>query len=199
MKIILVGATGTIGRHVYAELSSRHEVIRASLNKGDLKVDITSADSIKSMYEEAGKFDALISVAGGGFMAPFADLNEEGFYKGIKNKMMGQINLVLIGQKYINTGGSFTLTSGILSEDPIRNGTVLTVINSAVNGFVLAAAEEIGNEVRVNVVSPGLVEDSYQNLGKFFPGHSPVSMDKVTRAYLKSVEGIRSGEIIKVY
>lgn len=200
MKIILIGASGTIGKHVKEELAKRHEITTASVRHGDIKVDITSQDSIKAMFESAGSFDALIIAAGGGHIGPFQEMTEEDFYKGIKSKMMGQINLVLTGQHYIRDHGSFTLTSGILAEDPIRHGANITAINSAINGFGIAAAGELLTRgIRVNVVSPALVEDSVETLGQFFPGHQPVSMDKVTKAYVKSVEGVRTGEIIKVF
>ena len=199
MKIILVGATGTIGSHVYNALSKNHEVIKASANKGEVKVDITSADSIKQMFEKVGKFDALICAAGGGHVGPFESMTEEDFYKGIRSKMMGQINLVLIGQHHINPGGSFTLTSGILTEEPIKMGVNLSVINSAVNAFVKAAAFELKNDVRINAVSPALVEDSAGAMGQLFPGHVPASMKGVTMGYIKSVEGIVSGRVIKVF
>ncbi len=47
MKIIVVGATGTIGKVVSSELGKRHEIIKAASKSGDVKVDITSSVSIK--------------------------------------------------------------------------------------------------------------------------------------------------------
>lgn len=200
MKIVLVGATGTIGQHVKEELAKRHKVISASIRKGEVKVDITSKDSIKAMFEAVGRFDALVVAAGGAHVGPLAEMREEDFYKGIKSKMMGQINLVLIGQHYIKDQGSFTLTSGILSEDPIRYGVNLTVVNSAINGFAIAAANELlSRGIRINVVSPALLKESVPVMGELFPGHSTVANESVVRAYVKSVEGVRTGEIIKVY
>lgn len=200
MKIVLVGATGTIGQHVKEELAKRHKVISASIRKGEVKVDITSKDSIKAMFESVGPFDALVVAAGGAHVGPLAEMTEEDFYKGIKSKMMGQINLVLIGQHYIKDQGSFTLTSGILSEDPIRYGVNLTVVNSAINGFAIAAANELlSRGIRINVVSPALLTESVPVMGELFPGHSTVANESVVKAYVKSVEGVRTGEIIKVY
>jgi NAD(P)-dependent dehydrogenase (short-subunit alcohol dehydrogenase family) len=200
MKILLVGASGTLGKRLVEAFSSRHEVIRASATRSHVKVDFTDPASIKAFYAQVGAFDALIAVAGSGYIGPFSQTTEEHFYKGIRSKMMGQINLVLYGQHHINPGGSFTLTSGILADDPIRGGAVLTAINCAVNGFVLAAAGELVTKgVRINAVSPGMVEDSVEELGAFFPGHTPAAMPRVIDAYVKSVEGIRTGEIIKVY
>ncbi len=199
MKIILVGASGTIGKHIFKTLGSRHEVIKASLHRSDVKVDMASAGSIKKMYEDVGNFDALVCAAGNAHFGPFDEMKEEDFYKGIRSKMMGQINLVMIGKEYINDGGSFTLTTGILSEDPIQMGVGLSMVNGAVNAFARAAAVELKRGIRINVVSPGLVEDSLVTYGPYFPGHIPVPMWKAVSGYVKSVEGAASGEIIKIY
>ncbi len=199
MKIIIVGATGTIGQKLYNEFSGRHEIIKASLNKGDVKVDITSTQSIEQMYKQIGKFDAMIIAAGGGYLGPFHQTKEEHFYKGIKSKMMGQINLVMIGKDYISDNGSFTITSGILADEPVKGSVVLCTINCALHGFVLGASVELSRGIRLNAVSPGMVEDSVESLAPYFPGHVPVPMDKVVKAYQKSVEGVLNGQILRIY
>ncbi|SDL10138.1 NADP-dependent 3-hydroxy acid dehydrogenase YdfG [Catalinimonas alkaloidigena] len=199
MKILVVGGTGTLGKVVVEALRKKHEVITAGSKSGDVQVDITDLASIQQVFEQVGTLDALVVTAGGAAMAPVQQLTEAHFYKGIRSKMMGQINLALVGQTYLNPGGSITLTSGILAEDPIANGAVLTTINSAVNGFVLGAAGElVKSQLRINVVSPGLVEASAEALGEYFPGHVPVPMAQVASAYVKSVEGILTGQIIRV-
>lgn len=199
MKIIVVGATGTIGKYVAEELSKRHEIIKVGSASGDIQMDMTSIESIKVMYEKAGDFDALVIAAGAASMKPLNDLTEEDFYIGIKSKMMGQINLVMEGKKHINKNGSFTLITGILADDPVKGSVALGFLNGAVNSFVIGIACELDQGIRINAVSPGLVEDSADSYGPYFPGHTPVSMQRVTDAYQKSVEGIRTGEIIKVY
>ncbi|MFD2569851.1 short chain dehydrogenase [Spirosoma soli] len=198
MKIILVGASGTIGQHLFTELAPRHEVIRASRN-GDVTVDITSRASIEAMFTQVGPFDALVSATGGGHFGPLDTMTEEDFYKGIRSKLMGQVNLVMVGKDYINDNGSFTLVSGILADDPIRNGVNLSVVNGALNAFAVSAAVELKRGLRLNVVCPGLVEDSEEELGSAFPGHIPVSMKRVVYGYLKSVEGVLTGEVIRIY
>lgn len=200
MKILLVGGTGTIGKRVHWRLQEKHELVTAGSKSGDVQVDMTDVHSIEAMFKSVGKVDALVVAAGGAYMGPLRDMNEAHFYEGIRSKMMGQINLALIGQQYINPGGSITLTSGILAEDPIEHGAVLSTVNSAVNGFVVGAAGELFRQgIRINVVSPGVVEDSMEAIGSYFPGHNPVPMDRVVNGYIKSIEGIITGEIIKVY
>lgn len=200
MRILVVGGnSGTIGKTVAARLSKKHEVITAGRNGGDVRMDMESSESIKKMFEEIGKLDAIVNCAGATKWGPFAELSEDDFYVGLKGKLMGQVNLVRIGRNYLNRGGSFTLTTGILADDPVKGATNSAMANGAIHGFVKAVSQEHINEFRLNVVSPGLVEDSAERLGDAFPGHIPVPMDKVAAAYVRSVEGLRTGEIIRIY
>ena len=199
MKILVVGGNGTIGKTVANRLKEKHEVIVAGRNSGEVNVDIESPASIKAMYEQTGKLDAVISCAGAAKWAAFEEMTEDDFYVGIKSKMMGQINLVRIGKEYMNTEGSFTLTTGILADDPVYMTTNAAMVNGSIHGFVLAVSQELKNGLRINVVAPGLVEDSAEKYGNLFPGHTPVSMKKVANGYVRSVEGKRTGEIIRIY
>jgi NAD(P)-dependent dehydrogenase (short-subunit alcohol dehydrogenase family) len=198
MKIIIVGATGTIGKKVTEELLKRHEVVKVGNSKGEINVDILSADSIEKMYKSIGKFDALVSTTGSGHFGPLSNMTIDNFKVGLNSKLLGQISLVLIGQNFINPKGSFTLTSGILSEDPVAYGANLSAVNGGVNGFVVGAAIELQNGVRINAISPGVVEDS-PGYFPFFQGHIPVSMNRVVSAYVKAIEGSLTGQVIKVY
>src|SRR4051812_3606527 len=102
MKIIIVGASGTMGTYLSTAFEKDHEIIRADRHSPHIQVDITSPESIENMYRKAGAFDALISTAGPTFVGPWKSMTDKEFRKGVEGKMMGQINLVLIGQNYIN-------------------------------------------------------------------------------------------------
>lgn len=173
-------------------------MLRAGFSKGDYQVDITSAESIENLFRKVGSFDALISIAGSAHLGPIQELSERDFMVGIGGKLLAQINLVLIGQQYINANGSFTLTSGILAEDPILTGTACTVADAGINAFVISAAQELKQGVRINAVAPGVVRDSPQ-LHAYFPGHIPVEMEKVSAAYLRSVLGAANGKVFRAY
>ena len=198
MKIIVIGATGDIGRAACDELSNRHEVIRVGRKSGELFADISDRTSIKAMYEKTGTVDAVISTVGNVHFGPLTEFTEEQFMLGLTNKVMGQINLVLEGFNYVSDKGSFTLTSGVLDRDPIVMGANAATANGALAGFVKGAAIEMPREIRINVVSPGLLEVSQGRYGSFFPGHERVSSDKVGRAFAKSVEGALTGQVIIV-
>ncbi len=198
MKIIIVGASGTIGKKVTEALRGDNEIITAGSKSGDIQVDISSTESIEAFYKQTGHFDALVSVTGNAYFGPLKTMTIKDFDIGLQSKVRGQVNLVLIGQHYINAKGSFTLTSGILSDDPILLGANPSAVNGAINSFVKAAAIELENNVRINAISAGVVEDA-PGYFPYFPGHIPVTMDKVTNAYYKSVFGALTGQVIQVW
>jgi NAD(P)-dependent dehydrogenase (short-subunit alcohol dehydrogenase family) len=198
MKIIIVGASGTMGKHLVSAFEKEHQVVTASSRGCDIQVDITSTASIESMYQQAGAFDALISTAGPTFVGPWKKLTDKEFRQGVEGKMMGQINLVLIGQHYINPKGSFTLITGALSQDPQKNFANASAANGAVEAFVRAAAIELENGIRINAVSPTVIENSPQYF-PFFPGDIPVTMQQLEFGFRKAVFGANTGQVIKPY
>jgi NAD(P)-dependent dehydrogenase (short-subunit alcohol dehydrogenase family) len=198
MRILIVGANGTVGRTVVAALGNRHVIVKAGRSSGDVAVDLTKADSIRAMYDKAGKLDAVVACVGHTHFAPLTEMTEAQFMMGFHDKLMGQVNLVREGLKRLNDGGSFTLTSGILSHDPIRSGTSAASVDAAIDGFVIAAAIEMPRGLRINAVSPGLLQDSAAKYDGFFPGHEPVSSERVGLGYVKSIEGAITGQIVRV-
>ena len=199
MKIIVIGASGTIGKRIQERLAKKNEIVRASRSGADIQVDITDSASIEKMFNSVTGVDAVICAAGPAKFGPLAELTEEDFYVGIRGKMMGQVNLVRIGQGYLNDGGSFTLTTGILADDPVMGSAALSLVNGAVNSFVVAAAMELPRGLRCNVVCPTVVEDSAEAYEDFFPGYDPAPMEKVVNAYVRAIENKITGKIIRLY
>jgi len=199
MKLLIVGGQGTIGNKVSAHFSKKHEIVIAGRVSGEVTVDIADSKSIKAMFESIGKIDAILCIAGEAKWAPFDSLTEEDFYVGLRSKLMGQVNLVRIGKDYLNAGGSFTLTTGILADHPVVMTASAAMVNGGIHSFVKAAALELKNEHRINAVSSGLVEDAIEKYEAYFPGHNPIPMKKVINGYVKSVEGKGTGEIIRMY
>lgn len=199
MKILIIGTTGVIGKSVQKALAGRHEIFTAGRNSGDLRVDLGDAASIENLFKETSGIDACIVTAGSSGMESFETLSEKSLLPGLQVKLLGQMNVVLIGQHYLNDHGSFTLTSGILADEPAKDCAGGSLISGGVNSFVIAAAAELKRNIRINVVSPGLAEDSYAAIGHLFPGFNPVPMPRLVNAYLKSVEGVINGQVIRVY
>lgn len=198
MKIIIVGASGTMGTYLSSAFEKEHEIIRADRKSKDVRVDITSPESIETMYKAVGAFDALICTAGPTYVGPWKNLTNKEFRNGVEGKMMGQINLVLIGQHYIKPKGSFTLITGALAYEPQKNFANASAANAAVEGFVRAAAIELENGIRINAVSPTVIENS-PHYFPFFPGEIPVTMQQLEYGFRKSVFGANTGQIIKPY
>jgi len=198
MRILLVGASGTIGRAVAAELGSRHEIVTAGRASGDVTMDITDSASIQAGFQAAGPLEAVVSAAGHVKFSPFDDMEAADYEIGLRDKLMGQVNLVLVGRRFVADGGSFTLTTGVLDRDPIRIGSSASMVNGAINAFVSAAAIEMPKGQRINVVSPGVIQEAMENYAPFFRGFEPVPAARAALAYAKSVEGAQTGQVYRV-
>ncbi|WP_188456997.1 short chain dehydrogenase [Virgibacillus oceani] len=199
MKILVVGASGTIGKAITKILEADNEIIRAGRNGADVSVDITSVDSIKTMYEKVGKLDAIVNAAGRAQFSPLAELTPELNEIGITSKLKGQINLVLLGQDYLNDNGSFTLTTGVMMDDPIRQGASAAMANGGVKAFVKSASIEMPRGIRINCVSPNAVQESWGRLRDYFQGFEAVPVSRVALAFKKSVYGAQTGQNYEVY
>lgn len=198
MKIIVIGATGTLGRAVVAELGQDNEVISIGLTHGDLQVDLTRDESVEALFAQTGRVDAIIATTGSLFFGPLTAMRAEDFASGLNDKLLGQVRLALIGQHYLNDGGSITLTSGIIGSEPIAQGVNATAVNAALEGFVRAAACELPRGLRINVVSPTVLRESVEKYGAFFPGFESVPAARAALAYRRSVYGVQTGRTFTV-
>ena len=196
MRILLVGASGLLGTAV-AEALADHDLITAS-RTGTEQVDLTEPDSITALYDRIGRVDAVVCTAGVTPFAPISELSLDQYRAGITDKLLGQIALVRLGLDRVADGGSFTLTSGVLSEDPIPTGTVAATVNGGIQAFVRASAIELPRGLRINTVSPTVLAEAWDSYGDFFPGYPPVPVAEAARAYVKSVLGAQTGQIYRV-
>lgn len=197
MRILVVGAGGVLGSAVVEALRQEHDVLSAS-RSGEFKVDLRDPESIARLYDEAGRVDAVMCAAGKTPFGPFHELGLDDYRKGIDDKLYGQIELVRRGIDSVHPGGSFTLVSGILTAEPIAAGTVASTVNGGVEAFVRAAATQLPAGLRINAVSPGALVESWSGYRSFFPGHTPVPAADAALAYVKSLEGGRTGHVYTV-
>ena len=191
MRILVVGATGTIGRAVADALAARHEVLRAS-RKADVTVDITIPDSIRDMYQRVGKLDAVVSCAGSGAFKPLAALTDEDIQSTLGDKLMGQVNLVRFGVHHVNDNGVFVLTAGIFSKSPMPGVAALAMANGALESFARAAALDLPRGIRINTISPPFIRETAQAMG--LPGGLPAAEN--AKAYVALVEGKETGQVL---
>jgi len=197
-RVLLVGASGTLGSAVRVELEQRHEVIAAS-RSSKLKVDIADAASIRRLFAQVGKLDAIVCAAGHVHFGALAAMTEELYAVGLRDKLMGQVNLALLGRDVLNDGGSITLITGILAEHPIRFGSSASMVNGALESFVRAAAIELPRGLRINAVSPNVFAESMPGYAPYFRGFEAIPVARAALAFSRSVEGAQTGQVYRVY
>ncbi len=198
MKILLVGASGTLGKAVARQLGQQHQILAAGRHSGELRVDLTDDASVAELFARTGAVDAVISTAGTLHFGPLQEMTPAQFNVGLQDKLLGQVRLALLGQRWLRDGGSITLTSGVAATEPIRHGANASTVNAALPGFVTGAAVELQRGLRINAVSPTLLTESAQAYGSVFPGFETVPAARVALAYQRSVEGAQTGRVFEV-
>ncbi|TDF59587.1 short chain dehydrogenase [Cupriavidus sp. L7L] len=196
MRILVIGATGLLGKEITALLSDEHDVIGASRGSSALSVDISDKQSILAMYRQLGTVDAVVCVGGTAKFAPLDALTDDDFAFSLANKLMGQINLVRYGVPYISQGGSVTLTSGTLAQHPMLGGAAVSTVNAGVEAFGRTAALELQGKIRVNVVSPGWVWETLEAMGR--DPAKGVRAAVVAQVYQKCILEDFSGQVVSV-
>jgi NAD(P)-dependent dehydrogenase (short-subunit alcohol dehydrogenase family) len=203
LRILVIGASGTLGRAIVAELAPRHDIVPAGSKTGDIRIDIADPDSIDAGLKAAAPLDAIVCAAGAVNFAPLsairpARIEQSAYGLGLMNKLMGQVNLALAARDHLNDSGSITLIAGVLSNTPIAAGSSASMVNAAVEAFAMAAAIEMPRGIRINVVSPTVFEESMAAYGPFFRGFDPVPVARAARAFSRSVEGLETGKTYRV-
>jgi NAD(P)-dependent dehydrogenase (short-subunit alcohol dehydrogenase family) len=196
MKILVVGASGVLGRAIVAALAG-HDIVEASRD-GEHTVDLRDPASIAALYAELGELDAVASAAGVTPFESFTNLTLDDYRAGLEDKVLGQIELVRQGAAVVAEGGSFTLVSGILSTEPIATGTVASTVNGALDAFVRAAATGLPRGLRINAVSANAFVETWDSYAESFPGFTPVPVADVARAFAKSILGVQTGQVFRV-
>lgn len=196
-KVVVIGASGTLGRAIVQELGTDHAIIKASKSSG-FPVDICDDRSVRTLFDQVGPINAIIVAAGEAHVGPLKEMTAEQFNKGLQNKLLGQVRVCLIGQHHLAAGGSITLTTGIITDEPLRDCANVTSVDCALEGFVRAAATEL-REIRINAVSPTMLTESVDTYAEYCPGFESVPASRVALAYRRSVDGIQTGRVYRVW
>ncbi|WP_133407712.1 short chain dehydrogenase [Parashewanella tropica] len=199
MKILVIGATGTIGKAIVSALEGKHTIIKASRTQGDVLIDISCPNSIKRAFEQLTDLDAVICATGSVAFAPFSKMTREQWDIGINGRLMGQIHLAQQAAKMLNDNGSITLTTGIIADHPIATGISAATLSGAIHHFVHHVALELPQGIRINCVSPSVLTESLDIYADYFPGFRSISAKEVAQYYVRSVEGVETGKVFKAY
>ncbi len=193
-KVLVIGSTGLLGVEVVKALRGRAEVVEASFSRAPLKVDLADPTSLRRLFEKVGPVDGVVCTAGMARFLPWAQATDEDWAHGVANKLMGQVNVVRLGAPFVRDGGAITLTTGVLAQQPMPGGAIYSTVNAAVEGFVRAAAVELGKRVRVNVVSPGWITETLRALGMDESIGLPAA--RAAQSFVRQLESGASGSVL---
>jgi NAD(P)-dependent dehydrogenase (short-subunit alcohol dehydrogenase family) len=194
MDVLVVGGTGTLGSALVDAIDGDHDVTVAGHTSGEVQVDLADPASIEALFDAVGPVDAVVSCAGEAAFGALGELSDDDFDHSLSNKLMGQVNLVRRGLDAVRDGGSFTLTTGVLAQEPMEGSAAISLVNAGVEGFVRAAALEMPRGLRVNAVSPPWIAETLEAMGEDPSGGMPAA--DAALAYRLSLEGSQSGAVI---
>lgn len=198
-KVVVIGASGTIGKAIVKELSSDTEIIAVNHSSGDFQVDLSDYQSIVQLFKDVGPVDGVIVAASRGVVfKPVNEMTTQDYINSTQQKLFGQLTVALEATKALKDGGSITLTTGVMNRDFVAGGSAAAMVNNAVEGFVKAASLDLPRGIRMNVVSPFLLTESIDSYGKLFPGFETIPSEKAARAFRKSVYSIQTGQVYLV-
>ncbi len=197
-QILLIGGTGLIGSVVGSLLAQNHNVIRAARSGGDVVLDAESPASVQDCFSRLGLLDAIVCTFGAGAVGRLEQLAADGYMASFRAKVLAQISIVQNGVPHLRDGGSFTLSSGFLSVEPIPGVSAIAMVNAAVDGFCRAAALDLPRGLRINAISPVFTVESLESSGMTDAvAYSPtMTVADTAKSYLAAVEGTFTGRII---
>jgi NAD(P)-dependent dehydrogenase (short-subunit alcohol dehydrogenase family) len=167
-KVVVVGGSSGIGLST-AELAKREgaTVIIASRNADRLNAvadklgataisaDVTSDESVASLFRNCGPVDHVVVTAAQLRTGPFKTVSMEDVRSTMEGKFWGAWRVARSAD--IRSGGSLTLVSGYLSIRPRPNSAIIGAANGALESLARGLALELA-PVRVNAVSPGIID-----------------------------------------
>ncbi len=193
MKILVIGATGTLGAAAAEALSARHDIVRASRN-GIVRIDIEDLRSILDGLRNTPDLDAVVCCAGRQPTRGLLEISDEEIDICVRSKLLGQINLARAAAAHLRAGGSITLTSGAFARFALPGTCSGAMVNAALEGFVRSGSLDLPRGLRINTVSPGPVKETFERQGSA-PAHA-LPAAAIARAYVAAVEGTHQGSVL---
>lgn len=183
MRVLVIGASGTIGRAVASALSDRGHTVLPAGRSGPYVVDMARPETVSALLSSVPDVDAVVCCAASGRLTRVDTGTDEEFLRGLHDKLLGQVLLVRRAVELLRDGASVTLTAGAFAR-PTPGSAFGVLTNAGLSAFVGAVAPELPRGLRVNVVSPGWVRETLRAMGT--DGGTPAAL--VAELYVRAVE-----------
>lgn len=201
--ILLTGGTGAIGKvtadYLY-ENNYNLVIVGRNLEKINklflnyskeryllLELDIDKLENIKSIFDtillKVGKLDGFVNCVG------IQEITSISMLKIKKIKEMFEINIFLVFQllkyfskeKYVNKGASIVLLSSIACLEGAIGNSFYAASKGCLEGALKSFAAEFGNNRRINLISPGVIEGGMGN--KYCENLSEEQLKNLKKSY----------------
>ncbi|HEY9622651.1 MAG TPA: SDR family oxidoreductase [Crinalium sp.] len=201
-KVTLVGRNSASLEQAAAEVGHGSQVITA---------DISDEGAIVNLFEQVGSLDHLVTTAANLAYSPIQEFDSAAAREIIASKILGPFYAVKHAAPRLSKDGSITFFSGVAAWKPLPGASMVAAANGALAAFARSLAVELA-PIRVNVVSPGVVETPswnempeeernafFQNLGKQLPTRRVGQPNDLADAVLFLMQnGFTTGTVLHV-
>jgi 3-oxoacyl-[acyl-carrier protein] reductase len=137
-----------------------------------VQADVSKPADIERLFSDAkrsfGRVDILVNNAGTYEFAPLEAVTEEHFHKHFNINVLGLLFTTKEAVKHMPEGGSIINIGSVASSILVPNSSVYSASKAAVDAITGVLAKELGpRKIRVNAISPGVIETEGSRAGGF--------------------------------
>ncbi|HVX05323.1 MAG TPA: glucose 1-dehydrogenase [Rhodanobacteraceae bacterium] len=127
--------------------------------KGDVSKPAEAKATIDAAIRHFGRLDVLVNNSGVYEFKPLEEITEEHFRKQFDVNVLGLLQTTQAATKHLGEGGSIVNIGSLVTRIVPPGSAVYTGTKAAVDAISGVLAQELGpRKIRVNTVSPGMVE-----------------------------------------
>ena len=136
--------------------------------RGDVSKAAEAQAIIEAAIKNYGRLDIVVNNSGVYEYAPLEAITEEHFHRHFNINVLGLLLATQAAVKYLGEGSSIINIGSVASRITSPNSAVYTGTKAAVDAISVVLSRELGpKKIRVNTISPGIVETEGTHSGGF--------------------------------
>ena len=136
--------------------------------RGDVSKAAEAQAIIEAAIKNYGRLDVVVNNSGVYAYAPLEAITEEHFHRHFNINVLGLLLATQAAVKYLAEGGSIINIGSVVTSITPPNSAVYSGSKAAVDAITAVLSRELGpKKIRVNTISPGIVETEGTHSGGF--------------------------------